>query len=126
MVSIGATFQIHRCSGHILWSVASEEPIHDACSLCCHTDQAGHDHKNSCQDGDCEDVVLKFDQLSDKFFSFAKDPVQSLSPAIIIIPWIQEILSFAFFSKEIIQETNVLAYANSSPPVYLANCIFRI
>ncbi|NGF55045.1 hypothetical protein G5B00_00855 [Parapedobacter sp. SGR-10] len=126
MVSIGATFQIHRCAGHILWSVSSEKLTHDACPLCGHSEKDITSKSKDCHSGDCADMEFKFDQLTDKLFSFSKDNGLSLSPAVVVIPWIQEIFSFAVSSQDSTLETVVLAYADSSPPVYLTNCIFRI
>ncbi len=125
MVSIGATFQIHHCSGHILWTVSNEKLKHDACPLCNHSKDITK-KGDICHGGDCADMELKFDQLSDKLFSFTNYSGLTFSPAVIVIPWIQEIFSFAVSSKDFIPETVVLASVHSSPPVYLTNCIFRI
>ena len=126
MVSIGATFQIHRCGEHMLWSVSSEKLAYEACPLCNHSGEGSTKEDKSCHDEGCKDMEFKFDQLSDKPFFFVKDNGLTLSPAIVVIPWIQEIFSSVVPTKEIVAAIDILAFANSSPPVYLTNCIFRI
>ncbi len=126
IVSFGITFQIHRCADNVLWAISNEKALHDTCPLCHHTPQSRDEIKKDCQGGNCEDMELKLDQLSHKVFSFTKDNTPSLNPAILTIPWMQDIFSFLSFSKEWTSSTHVFAFANSSPPIYLYNCIFRI
>ncbi len=125
-VTFGVTFQIHRCADNVLWAISNEESIHDACPLCHPVQRDNNDTKKECRDGGCDDMEFKLDQLSDKIFSYTKDKTPSLDPAIRVIPWIQDIFSFLSSPKEYIQIANVFAFANSSPPIYLNHCIFRI
>ncbi|HMR18521.1 MAG TPA: hypothetical protein PKA53_04410 [Sphingobacterium sp.] len=120
VVSIGATLQVHTCGSTILWSISGDEDIHDTCPLC-HSVPA-----DTCPGGDCQDIELKLDQLSDKLFSHNKDVVQLVHTAIITLPsWFQG-LSTAIHPQNLIPKRTILASTNLSPPTYLLHCTFRI
>jgi hypothetical protein len=119
IVCLGATLQVHSCGNNILWSISNTENIHDTCSIC------HNSTSDICRGGDCQDIELKLDQLSDKLFSNNKDIVQLFHSAIITLPWI--LLPDAWTSHtEIVPTKAILAYSNSSPPTYLLHCTFRI
>lgn len=120
VVSIGATLQVHTCGSNILWSISGEENVHDSCPMC-HNDQA-----TACHSGDCQDIELKLDQLSDKLFSHTKDAVQLVDSAIITLPWIQKLSYSGTLCQDVTPKREILAYTNSSPPTYLLHCTFRI
>lgn len=119
VVSIGATLQVHTCGSNILWSISKTENVHNACPICDST-QTG-----TCHSGDCQDIELKLDQLSDELFANSKDMVQLFQSATLVLPWI--VLPDArTFSRDSIPTNEVLVYSNSSPPTYLLHCTFRI
>ena len=119
LVSLGATLQVHTCGNDILWSISESENPHDSCPLC-HSTPTDSCHGNSCQD-----LELKLDQLSDQLFANNKDTVQLIDSAIIVLPWIQSLKDRAL-PHQIAQRSQVLAHSDSSPPIYILHCTFRI
>jgi len=123
-VCFGITFQIHRCADNVLWVLSEVESIHHSCPFC--HQQDAEETKKDCRDGSCDDMEFKLDQLSDKVFSYTKDRTLTLDPAIRIIPWMQDIFSFPSPQRVYRPLRTILAFGNSSPPIYLQHCIFRI
>lgn len=122
--AIGATFQVHQCHNDFLLTISKQKQEYKSCPLCKkHSETKSSD---SCKTGDCKDIELKFDQLSDKLFNTTGDHSFALSPAVIVIPWIHEIPTFQSVEADDVPRTDVMYYADSSPPVYLTNCTFLI
>lgn len=123
-VSLGGNIYIHQCKDTTLLSFYSEIDTGN-CPFCEKHHNKDHKMDDHCA-GECKDSTLKIDQLSDQNFNTTHSSFVQLSPAITPILWI---LDFAIDTKDV--ETYhslayLLSFSDSSPPLYLQNCIFRI
>lgn len=118
LVSLGATLQIHSCGNKVLWSISETEDPHETCPLC------STEPTKSCHGDACQDLELKLDQLSDQLFANNNDSIQVVDTAIITLPWIMPFKKWVFTQR--VDKAQILTYSNSSPPIYILNCTYRI
>lgn len=123
ITSLGAVLQMHTCSGNMTWTISKENLIHEKCPLC---SKHSKSHKKKCKTGKCKDIELKLDPLSDKLFSHNHDIQQIVSPAIVLIPWIQEFINMNFDEKSFIIVDHHSDISDTSPPINILHCTFRI
>jgi hypothetical protein len=112
---------MHNCGENFFISLY-EKSTHDNCPLCAknHTEK-----KVNCQDGSCNDVEIKINQLSDELFSVNSSDYSSMQPAIIQRLWI----SLKPIEYDNITTFSVVNYyfhhSDSSPPIFIRNQNFR-
>lgn len=122
-VTFGGSVFVHHCGENSQLSIY-EKYSHGSCPLCSHSKLA--DTKtDGCKSGNCKDIEIKINQLSDKLFSAKKSEKFNLEPIILQRFWI-ELLSFNFQTPTTtIVESFLLKNTESSPPSYILNCNFR-
>ncbi|MCA5006835.1 hypothetical protein [Sphingobacterium bovistauri] len=123
-VSLGGTIYIHQCKDATLLSLYKQIDT-KSCPLCEKHHNDDHQKTENC-DGGCKDSTLKIDPLSDENFNINQAFFVQLSPAIIPIFWIS---NFGAPTKDTLQKKSLdflFTFSDSSPPIYLQNCIFRI
>lgn len=122
-VSIGGNIYVHICKDSFILSFY-EKLSPESCIFCAETRKHHEDHDGHCH-GECKNEVVKVDQLSHKDYNSSSFLIK-LTPAILSLPWIA--LDFKVtdtFHKAVF--TNYLyASIDSSPPIYIKNCIYRI
>lgn len=123
-VSLGGNIYIHQCKDAVLLSLYDKVNT-QSCPFC-EEHHKSHDEKEAHCAGECKDSVLQIDNLTDKNFNTTPTFFTQITPAIIPLLWI---VNFTRSSEEILQQTPVAflySATDSSPPIYLQNCIFRI
>lgn len=123
-VSIGGNIYTHQCEDTVFFSVYQKLNT-EHCPLCVkHHSKSTSNHK-SCQKK-CKDSVLEIDQLADKSYNTNYPVVSNFSPAIVPILWIIDFVGIDTYTYHKKEFDSIYLIADSSPPVYLYNCIFRI
>ncbi|WP_164112836.1 MULTISPECIES: hypothetical protein [Sphingobacterium] len=126
-VSFGGSVYMHHCCGGTSISIY-EKAGHDACPLCAKQEEQkpGSEHQKTCSDGKCSDIEIKIDQLANKLFSGQSHFSVHFAPFILTRLWINSKPVASEKEKEKLPLKNSFVCANSSPPTFLLNCIFRI
>lgn len=122
-VSLGGNIYVHQCKEATLLSLYHQIDTKN-CPFCEKHHKSADKQNENCE-GECKDSVLEINQLTDKKITTSQLFPQ-LSPAIIPLLWI---VDFSTTIQEINKQysTELLySYTDSSPPIYLQNCIFRI
>lgn len=125
-VALGGNIYIHKCGENTFLSLYAQLNS-ESCPLCAteHQDQRKSENKQNCK-SKCQDDVIAVDQLSDTDLSTSQPSFVQLYPAITSLLWIvQFTIPLENISNQYSNEYQ-FAYADSSPPTYLLNCIFRI
>lgn len=123
-VSIGGNIYIHQCKDATLLSLYNQIDT-KSCPFCEKHHQDEHEQDEHCA-GECKDSTLNIDQLSDHNYNIHQSFFAQLSPVITPILWI---LNFTTPVSDIDTKESLefkYSYTDSSPPIYLQNCIFRI
>lgn len=123
-VSTGGTIYVHHCKENTVLSLYEKVSI-QSCPFCENHHKSPKEKNNPCE-GDCKDSIVKIDQFSDKNFNTSPSFFAQLSPAIIPILWI---VNFTSADEDFSQNKStafLYSYADSSPPIYIQHCTFRI
>lgn len=116
---MGGSIFVHNCGEKMLLSVY-EKSSHEECPLCAREHQEPN-KQSDCTDGSCNDVEIRIDQLSDKFFASKKNDTFVISPFIFQRLWV-EISTPQNTSYLVKKTTDINLYLlNSSPATYILN-----
>ena len=123
-VSLGGNIYMHQCKDATLLSLYNQVDTEN-CPFCEKHHHSTEEKDEHCA-GECKDSTLKIDQLSDQNININSAYFVQLSPAIIHILWISNFKTADESSENIQPLAYLHRYTDSSPPIYLQNCIFRI
>lgn len=123
-VSLGGNIYVHQCKEATQLSLYNKVDTKN-CPFCEKHHTADHEKGGHCE-GECADSVLKIDQLADKNFNVNQVLFTQLSPAITPLLWI---VNFTTATADINNQKNtdyLYSFSDSSSPIHIQNCIFRI
>ena len=123
-VSLGGNIYLHKCKDATLLSLY-EKVDTKSCPFCEKHHKSDHEKDDHCE-GECSDSILKIDQLTDKNFNANQILFTQISPAIIPLLWIVNIITPTADINHLQNIDYLYSSTDSSPPIYIQNCIFRI
>lgn len=123
-VSLGGNIYVHQCKEATLLSLYNQIDTKN-CPFCKKHHQSEDKQNENCK-GDCKDSILEINQLTDKKINTNQVLFPQLSPAVLQLLWIVDFITpIQEINKKYSTEL-LYSYTDSSPPIYLQNCIFRI
>jgi len=123
-VSLGGNIYLHQCKEATMLSLYNQINT-KSCPFCEKHHKAAEEKDEHCE-GACKDSVLDIEQLTDKNFNTKQVFFAQFSAAITPLLWI---VNFITPEDDINKQHHAdlfYSYADSSPPIYLQYCIFRI
>ncbi len=124
-ISFGGSIYVHQCSGDVSVSIYNKES-HTNCPLCHKKSNSTDLYQKSCADGNCKDIEIVIDQISDQQVNLGSILFELTSPAILILHWIDLKPIIAVSANKITSDYPNWHFADSSPPYFLLNCTFLL
>lgn len=123
-VSLGGNIYVHQCKESVLLSFYHKIETTN-CQFCNKHHQQQDTQEDHCG-GHCKDSVLKIDQLDKTGYTINQSLLVTISPAVLPIYGVMDFQIQPMDNIHTNKADIIQQYTNSSPPIFIKNCNFRI